>query len=390
MPIQSQTSLPIHWIYPFNEKESYLYRIRNQGQWSLAITDDKTGYFIIPNKIESNFNADSKELVFFQTALGLIGIDNAKELFSTLSDIAFSDDYSLNIETWLRVSVLNLPNNFLKIWQYFIPCSAPINQRLIPIELDITSDSSIKKTVLWAQIEIWKDVFNSKKLKLTKKIKNKYEDKLISDLLLMHLDLKISEFKALEPGDILIPNQFLFTKDGNGKINLIDKEIDVTLLNNKSHWQLRVNSIRTINRSNANDESIHYINNLSISPNFLELTMSDKLSTAESSIATEKSSEVTENSNEGKEKSSATNEYNSFDDHKKPSLSCAKVTIDACLGSFEINYSIIDELQQGDLINLKENYAGAISLRNHGIEIGIAKIVSVNDKFSLQIDKLWR
>jgi len=75
---------------------------------------------------------------------------------------------------------------------------------------------------------------------------------------------------------------------------------------------------------------------------------------------------------------------------KKQSLSCAKVVIDACLGSFSIDFGRVNRLQKGDLIALEEGYKGSISLRNNGIEIGCAELIAVNDQVALKIQKVWR
>lgn len=75
---------------------------------------------------------------------------------------------------------------------------------------------------------------------------------------------------------------------------------------------------------------------------------------------------------------------------KKQSLSCAKVVIDACLGSFNIDFDRVNRLQKGDLIALEEGYKGSISLRNNGVEIGCAELIAVNDQVALKIQKVWR
>ena len=363
-------SLPVSWIKPSSYQEINFFQRINDGKFRVSLTKDKFLYFSQIDNNEIIFNGNSEELNFFKTAIGSVGFFHAKKLFENLSGIASCDEYPFSLETWFKISSANFSNDFLEIWKYLIPCAPPANFNPIPIQLEVVSNTTGVEAILWAEAETCQKILDSSVVQLMEATYPPNKNMLKVDLNLIKLNLSASEFRDLENGDTILSKDILFSKNGIGKICLAHKLIDVELLNDGPIWQLKVIEIK---ENTSKTDSVRYAGNLQMSPNFLELAMNEEWDDVEPDFNAEQIDQ----------------DYDTAND-QPPALSCAKVTIDACLGSFTIDYSSIGKLQQGDLIRIHTDYDGSISLRNHGNEIGIARVVSINDELALQIDKLWR
>ena len=372
--------LPATWITPIKTNEHALRKKLANGTFTIDVTESEQ------LKLSTTANAliEKASMYHFQTGLGSICILNPIPLFERLSGLAFDDTFPLGLDKWFCICLLQCPQSFIEPWGYMNYQEAPSSLKdefadtSMPVQLECISYLSGVSVTVFAQVETWEKLFACPILDYWPQAKNTSPQVFKVNINLFQTRLSFRDFQQLQVNDVLLAEHLFISFSGEGQLLLFDKQLKIQLLSETSPYSLQIQEITEITIPEPSSHTLHYAGVLSHRINFLEKGMEENTE-QEMSFENEYSENHHKDMPQEAEERSHTER-----------ISCAKVAIDACIGSFTIDFTQVSCLQAEDIIALDPNYDGTISLRNQGVEIGTASIVAVNGQLALQIRKLWR
>ncbi|MBX2847817.1 MAG: FliM/FliN family flagellar motor switch protein [Acidiferrobacterales bacterium] len=84
-----------------------------------------------------------------------------------------------------------------------------------------------------------------------------------------------------------------------------------------------------------------------------------------------------------------TDEIGQANDRAKSSINDLPIKVTAQVGMFSMPLGELENLSEGDLIQVSPDYQNKVSLQVAGTEIGIGEIVSINGDVAIQVTRLW-
>lgn len=372
--------LPATWITPIKTNEHALRKKLANGTFTIDVTESDQ----LKLSTTANVLIEKASMYHFQTGLGSICILNPIPLFERLSGLAFDDTFPLGLDKWFCICLLQCPQSFIEPWGYITyqeASSTLMNEftdNSMPVQLECMSCLSGVSVTVFAQVETWEKLFACPILDYWPQAQNASPQLFKVNINLFQTRLSFRDFQQLQINDVLLAEHLFISFSGEGQLLLFDKQLKIQLLSETSPYSLQIQEITEIAIPEPSSHTLHYAGVLSHRINSLEKDMEENTE-QDMSFENEYGESHPKNMPQEAEQSSHT-------EH----ISCAKVAIDACIGSFSIDFTQVSGLQVEDIIALDPNYDGTISLRNQGVEIGTANIVAVNGQLALQIRKLWR
>lgn len=437
-----QSVIPHSWITPLDLDLQNLKQQFSRGYYELALTDSLVLRFEAQAHsfaqetmhssadIATRVQQQNTECRYFVTQFGTVTMENVSSFFEMLANLPYDADYPLGIEKWLRICLHKAPETFVNLWQYLVPCQQPIIAEQLPINMTLIEHGSGVSSTIWAPKEALLQLIQSPYLQHVLYPLEKSEIAYRIDLSLCQTTIEERELSQLATGDLLLVDRLLISEEGIGEFRTFNKQVQIHVNTEETPPQVQIISIHDVDESTLatqnsavagrltsikqpRDNPMHDLDDDAEDITF-DQVLESGISTDDEPMPRPMANPTDETDNETFSKSYAQDEYEqqafaeepheslpeenlseldtSAEEHQENinALGCAKITIDACLGSFVLDFNQIQNLQEGHLIQLASEYNGKISLRNNGTEIGIGSIVAVNDQLAIQIEKLWR
>ena len=379
-----QPFIPAGWVKSLNHDKIKLEKRLSCTRFQLPVADDARLIFSAHIGDSAYDIADDAGAQAFKTGIGLFYVSDATRFFEVLSGVAYSSNFPLDLDTWFQMCVLNLPAPLLSVLEYLIPQHGVQSESMIPLSVDVLNAGCASNFVWHANPSFFDVLFSRAEFQPERVALFSKQKRLRMELIAATASLATREYESLESGDILIPDKWLLNFDAGFPLTIAEQEIEARLVGGLGNLQLELLDVASFANEDGLDAS-EFIANLETATGCERLIVDSEEDDVEYGYEQDGES-LPEYASDASHL--ADNDTETEGDGGR-SVS-PKVVIDACLGSFELDYLTAQNMTPGDLIKLNSAYSGAISLRSSGCEIGSAAIVSVNGVLALQIIKLWR
>lgn len=362
---QSKMIFPEQWVRPVDPVALKLKQKLQRGYFRFSLEQGQEIQISADTGSSSNLSEPGDQTVFFETQYGIVGFEPLTSLLECLTSLPFSENPDIDFDKWCRICIQYLPEDFVSFWGYLIPAPAISVADMSPVKLLLVENESGISVRLWALQRSWRDLFNANTVDYIARPAVEESVSLTAQLQLGRCFLSHQELDSLNSGDFIIPDQMYLFDEQATELIIFNRHIHVTLHTDDGQLSLQVehNELRETPQSDFG--SAAWLGSISPSIHIEEICM---------------------NADEDNDP-----EMDDIDqkDPSDNSISCAKVMIDVCLGTFSLNFNDAQLLESGSLIAIDSEYNGKVSLRNNGVEVGIGSIVSVNEKLAIAVDKIW-